>query len=86
MSLSVRGSGFVSSSAVFFGGAAKAATFVSSGELTIQVSANEVASAQTILVRVENPSPGGGSSNIMGLTVLPPPPDPYDPYDPYDDY
>lgn len=67
--LTVSGSGFVSNSAVTYNGVAHAATFANSGQLTIQLSTTDLATAGTFQVIVTNPAPGGGSSGAVNFTV-----------------
>ena len=68
-SLTINGSGFVSSSTVTFNGVAHALTFVNASQLTIQLSASDLAVAGTLPVVVTNPPPGGGASNSVSFTV-----------------
>ena len=67
--LTINGSGFMSSSTVTYNGMAHAATYVSSTQLTIQLSAADQATAGSYAVVVTNPAPGGGSSNSVNFTV-----------------
>ena len=67
--LTITGSNFLSSSTVTYNGVAHTATFVSSSQLTIQLSASDQATAGTYAVAVTNPSPGGGASNSVNFTV-----------------
>ncbi len=67
--LTVTGTGFVPASVVQWNGAARQTTFVSSAQLTIAVSASDVASAGTAAVVVINPAPGGGTSNTLNFSV-----------------
>src|SRR4051812_14870245 len=55
--LTIDGSGFISSSSVSFNGTAHTASFVSSSVLTISLSASDQANAGTFAVTVTNPSP-----------------------------
>lgn len=71
--LTITGTGFVSSSTVTYNGASHPATFVSSTELTIQLSASDQATAGTYPVVVTNPPPGGGTSSPLSFTVANPP-------------
>ena len=73
--LTISGSNFLPTSVVSFNGASQAASFVSSSELTIQVSAAQQASAGNFPVVVTNPSPGGGASGPVEYTVNNPVPD-----------
>ena len=72
--LTINGSNFLSSSTVTYNGVAHTATFVSSSQLTIQLSASDQATAGTYAVVVANPSPGGGASNSVNFTVNNPTP------------
>ncbi len=56
----IKGSGFVSGSAVLFNGSPLPTTFVSSGELRATLPASSFAAAGDIPITVSNPSPGGG--------------------------
>ncbi len=71
--LTITGTGFVSPSAVSFNGANRVATFVNNTTLTIQVAANEIASAGTANITVTNPASaggGGGTSNALTLNIV----------------
>lgn len=61
--LTINGNGFVPGSVVLWNGAARPTTFVSNTQLTIPVSAAEVANAATITIAIVNPAPGGGTSS-----------------------
>jgi hypothetical protein len=67
--LTVTGSGFASGSTVFWASTALATQFVSSTELTAQVTAAQIASDGTAAITVQTPSPGGGTSNAMQFEV-----------------
>jgi hypothetical protein len=60
--LTVNGSGFISSSTVDFNGAAKATTFVSATKLTAAILASDIATSGNAIVTVTNPAPGGGTT------------------------
>ena len=75
-SLSVAGTGFVSSSIVQFDGTARPTTFVASTGLNATISAADVASLGTHTITVVNPAPGGGITAGQILTVTTPPPAP----------
>jgi hypothetical protein len=62
--MTVNGTGFVSSSMVNWNGSALATSFVSSSQLTATVPAANIAGASTASVTVFNPTPGGGTSNV----------------------
>ena len=72
--LTITGSNFLSNSTVTFNGATETATFVSSTELTVSLSATQQSTAGTYPVVVTNPSPGGGSSTAVNFTVNNPAP------------
>ncbi|HLI04857.1 MAG TPA: IPT/TIG domain-containing protein, partial [Terracidiphilus sp.] len=67
--LTVNGSGFVSSSTIEWGSTALTTTFVSSTQLTAQVPASAVAAAGIYAVTVQTPAPGGGTSNALQFEV-----------------
>jgi len=67
--LTITGTGFVSSSTVTFNGVAHTATFVSSTQLKISLSTSDQATAGTYAVVVTNPAPGGGASGPANLIV-----------------
>ena len=68
-SLTVNGTGFVSTSVVKFNGAAKATTFISATQLTAAITAADIATAGTASVTVTNPAPGGGTSGALSLPI-----------------
>jgi uncharacterized protein (TIGR03437 family) len=70
-SLSITGTGFLSTSMVTFNGISRDPMSSSSTQLTIQLSATDLATAGTFPVAVANQLPGGGTSNIAALTVVP---------------
>jgi FG-GAP-like repeat/Putative Ig domain len=70
--LSVNGTGFLSTSTVDFNGTALATTFVSNKQLTAVVPAASIATAATASITVVNPPPGGGSSNVVYFPVSTP--------------
>lgn len=74
--LTINGTNFINSSTVWWNGNARPATFVSSAQLTATISASDIASAGTAVVTVNNPSPGGGSSNPATFTINPATPAP----------
>ena len=68
-SLTVNGTGFVSTSVVKFNGASKATTFISATQLTAAITAADIATAGTASVTVTNPAPGGGTSGALSLPI-----------------
>jgi len=67
--LTISGTGFVSASTVQWNGLNRTATVVSSSQITVAVSASDIATAGTALVNVTSPLPGGGASNGLALTI-----------------
>jgi hypothetical protein len=67
--LTVNGSGFITSSVVKWNGAARTTTFSSSHQLTAAISAADIATAGINHVTVTNPGPGGGTSAPKTFTV-----------------
>jgi len=70
--LTINGTNFLSNSTVTYYSVSHTATFVSSTQLTIALTAGDQAAAGSYAVVVTNPSPGGGASNSMSFTVNPP--------------
>jgi hypothetical protein len=68
--LTLNGTGFVSTSVVNWNGSALATQFVSQSQLTATVPAANIATASTGWVTVVNPAPGGGTSNTAFFTVM----------------
>jgi hypothetical protein len=68
-SLTVNGTGFVSGSVVDWNGTALDTTFVSDSRLAATVPASNIAVPTTAAITVANPSPGGGSSNLVFFPV-----------------
>jgi hypothetical protein len=69
--LTVHGTGFVSGAVVKWNDSSLATTFISDSQLTASVPASDIAAASTASVTVVNPSPGGGTSNVMFFEVTP---------------
>ncbi|HLY63276.1 MAG TPA: SBBP repeat-containing protein [Terriglobia bacterium] len=67
--LTVSGSNFVSNSVVRWNQGDRQTTFVSSNQLQAAITAADVASSGTAQVTVFNPSPSGGTSNIVNFTI-----------------
>jgi hypothetical protein len=62
--LTVNGTGFVSGAIVQWNGTARATNFVSESQLTANILPTDIANFNTASVRVVNPAPGGGISNV----------------------
>jgi len=71
--LTVNGSGFVSSSTIQWNGVSLSTTFNSSTSLTATVPASDVSAAGTASVAVTSTGPGGGTSNATSFTITAPP-------------
>lgn len=67
--VTVTGVGFFLTSQITFDGAPVATTYLDSTRLRATLSAAEVASADTLSVRVVTPAPGGGTSAALPLTI-----------------
>lgn len=70
--MTVRGALFVASSVVQWNGSARPTTFVSSTQLTAQISAADIAAAGTAQVTVLNPDSQGGTSNALPVSITVP--------------
>jgi hypothetical protein len=69
LTLTVTGSSFVSTSVVYWGTTALATQFVSATQITAQLPASALAGAGITPVSVQNPAPGGGTSNSYQFEV-----------------
>ena len=67
--LSLTGTNFLATSTVTYNAVAHAATFVSSTQLAISLSATDVATIGTYPVAATNPGQGGGASNSLSFSV-----------------
>ena len=67
--LGISGSGFVAESQAYWNGAAITTTLVSPTALQAEISASRLTAAGVYSITVENPLPGGGTSNTMLFTV-----------------
>lgn len=72
--LTVAGTGFISSSVVSFNSTALATTYVSATSLTAALPASAIASDGSANVTVTNPSPGGGTSAAVAFAISVPAP------------
>jgi peptidoglycan/xylan/chitin deacetylase (PgdA/CDA1 family) len=68
--LTVNGSGFISSSAVLWNGSSRATTFVNSTTLRAAILSGDLVSSGTVNVTVFNPAPGGGTSTAVAFTIV----------------
>lgn len=67
--LTVNGTNFVRESVVRWNGLERATTFVSSSQLTAQITAQDIATIASASVTVFTPSPGGGVSDEQLFTI-----------------
>jgi uncharacterized repeat protein (TIGR01451 family) len=72
--LTVTGTGFVSSSVVKFNSTALATTYVNATSITAVVPASAISADGSAQITVSNPAPGGGSSAIKSYTITVPTP------------
>jgi hypothetical protein len=70
VSLMLTGTNFISTSIVKLNGTALATTFTSATQLMASASATAIATSGTPSVTVFNPTPGGGSSSGLTLTIV----------------
>lgn len=69
--LTVQGSGFVSSSVVVWNGSQRTTSFGSATQLTATITASDLAFAGSAQVSVSTPAPGGGNSSAVKFTITP---------------
>ena len=67
--ITVTGSNFINTSVVRWNGDTRQTTFVSATQLTVVIGAADITTAGTRSVTVQNPAPGGGTSNALTFTV-----------------
>ena len=67
--LTVNGSGFINGSVVNFNGNPRTTTYVSANQVTAAILATDVATAGKPPVTVINPTPGGGTSNVVDFNI-----------------
>ncbi|MDW8231414.1 MAG: IPT/TIG domain-containing protein, partial [Roseiflexaceae bacterium] len=67
--LTITGTGFISSSVVRWNGSDRSTTFVSSTRLTASIPASDIATAGPAYVTVFNPGPGGGTSDPVTFNI-----------------
>lgn len=72
--LVVNGTGFARASVVKVNGQDRVTDFVSESAVAAQITAADIASGGLLQITVVNPAPGGGSSNVLLLTVRNPEP------------
>ncbi len=67
--LTINGSNFVTGSIVRWNGGNRSTNFVSATQVTAQIPASDIAAAGSASVTVFNPSPGGGLSAALPITI-----------------
>ena len=67
--LTVNGTNFIPNSVIYWGASPLATTYVSATQVTSTISAAYIATGGTITVTVQNPTPGGGTSNGQTFTI-----------------
>jgi hypothetical protein len=67
--LTVKGSGFVPGSTITWNGRKASVSYVNSKQMTVYVPKSQVATPGSATIQVKNPSPGGGTSSTLTLTV-----------------
>ncbi len=72
--LTLTGANFISTSVARWNGDTRQTTFVSATQLTVSLSAADIANAGTAQVTVQNPAPGGGTSNSLLFSINNPAP------------
>lgn len=72
--LTVAGTGFISSSAVSFNSTALATTYVNATSITAALPASAIAADGSAKITVTNPSPGGGTSSAVAFAITVPAP------------
>jgi len=68
--LTITGSGFISGSTVTYNNVAHAATYSSASQLSISLTAADIAATGSFPVVVTNPTPGGGASGAVNFNVV----------------
>ncbi|MBS1813575.1 MAG: IPT/TIG domain-containing protein [Acidobacteria bacterium] len=67
--VTITGTGFLSSSTITVNGVTHVATYLSNTQLTTKLSAADIATAATLPLVVHNPSPGGGDSAPADISI-----------------
>ena len=67
--LTINGTGFVAGAVVKWNGASRVTTVISGSEVRAMINASDVAKAKTASVTIVNPTPGGGTSNVVYFSV-----------------
>ena len=67
--LTLTGTNFINGSTAQWKGSARTTTFVSATQLTAAITSADIAASGTAAITVVNPTPGGGTSNSLTLTI-----------------
>lgn len=67
--LTVNGTGFSNSSLIMWNGQNRPTTFISSTQLKAQITADDLNAGAAVSITVNNPEPGGGTSNSSVLSI-----------------
>lgn len=71
--LNVAGTGFISTSVVYWNNSQRATTYnTTTTELSASITAQDIATAGTAQVTIFTPTPGGGTSTAVNFTINPP--------------
>ena len=73
MVLTLTGTNFVSSSVAYWNGSPHTTTYVNPTQIKVTLTSADVATVGTAQLNVVTPAPGGGSSNIVAVTIAPAP-------------
>lgn len=71
LSVTITGYNFISSASVQWNGSARTATYSSSTQLQVQLTAADIANPGSATISVVNPAPGGGNSGSAEFTINP---------------
>lgn len=72
--LTINGSNFVNGATTLIDGVSRNPQFVNSTQLRVVILAQETAEAGSLSIVVQNPAPGGGTSNTLNLSIINPVP------------
>jgi hypothetical protein len=67
--LTLNGAGFVPTSVVNWNGSPRSTTFVKNTQIEAAITASDIATGATAYVTVVNPTPGGGTSNVVFFSI-----------------
>ncbi len=67
--VTVTGTEFVPSTVIYVNGVARTTAFMSSTQVSVNLTTADLSTPGTLMLTAVNPAPGGGSSSVVGLTV-----------------